>query len=453
MTQLQMILLGVVLAPGAVFALFSMLWLLGWEAPERHFTRVTAGVYSLATAAVAWMAWSMHAAGIESVAVPLGDWFTVHNYHFPLVLLGDRLSIPFLALTVILVGLIGQFSATYLHRDPGFARFYILLHLFAFGALLVFSAGSFDLIIGGWELVGITSVLLISFFHYRLGPVDGAMRVFTVYRACDIGLITAAFAMQHYAHTSSFVAGMPRLTNGDATVVGLLLLFCAAGKSAQVPFSGWLPRAMEGPTPSSAIFYGAISVHAGAYLLLRAQPILAGSPVAAGAVVLIGLMTAVYGTVVGRTCADAKTSLAYAALAQVGVVFVEIGFGWTWVPVMHIVGHAMVRTLQFLRAPSMLHDYHQVQAAAGGDLERTGKHLESMFPQAVQLWVYRLAMDRCHLDTILERGFVEPLLTLSGLLARLDRMGAGATEPVEKPSAPLRSLKVPGVKQQGAING
>ena len=325
MTPLQLILLGVVLAPGAVFALFSLLWLLGWDAPERALTRTTAIVYSVATAAVAWMAWAMHMAGLESIAVPLGDWFTVHDYHFPLVLLADRLSLPFLALTVILVGLIGQFSATYLHRDPGFARFYILLHLFAFGALLIFSAGSFDLIIGGWEMVGLTSVLLISFFHYRLGPVEGALHVFTIYRACDIGLITAAFALHHYAHTASFVNGMPQVSSGDATVIGLLLLLSAAGKSAQVPFSGWLPRAMESPTPSSAIFYGAISVHAGAYLLLRAQPILAESSIASGAVVLVGLMTALHGTIVGRTSADAKTSLAYAALAQVGVVFMEIG--------------------------------------------------------------------------------------------------------------------------------
>jgi NAD(P)H-quinone oxidoreductase subunit 5 len=96
---------------------------------------------------------------------------------------------------------------------------------------------------------------------------------------------------------------------------------------------------------------------------------------------------------------------------------------------MHIIGHAMVRTLQFLRAPSMLRDYHQVHAAAGGQVEKTGKHLESMFPPRAQLWLYRLAMDRGHLDTILERGFVQPLLTLSGLLARLDRMGLGAGGP------------------------
>lgn len=426
MNSMQTVLLAVVLAPGAVFALAGVLWMLGWNPPERVLTRATAVVYSLSAAAVAWLAWSLQASGLTSIAVPLGDWFTVHEYRFPLVLLGDRLSLPFLALTVILVGLIGQFSATYLHRDPGFARFYLLLHLFAFGAMLIFSAGSFDLVIGGWELVGLTSVLLISFFHYRQGPVDGALRVFIVYRACDVGIITAAFVMHHLAHTSEFSAGMPPLQGGDATIVGLLLLLSAAGKSAQVPFSGWLPRAMEGPTPSSAIFYGAISVHAGAYLLLRAQPILIESPLACAAVVVVGLLTAIHGTLVGRACADAKNSLAYAALAQVGVVFVEIGFGLTWIPVMHILGHAMVRTLQFLRAPSMLHDYHQVHAAAGGHLEKTGKHLESMLPLRWQLWLYRLAIDRGHLDNILERGVVQPLVAVSHFLARLDRMGLPA---------------------------
>lgn len=447
-----MTLLAVVLAPGAIFALFSVLWLLGWHPTERSLTRTTGIVYAALTVAVAWLAWMLRDSGLASISVPLGDWFTVHDYRFPLVLLGDSLSLPFLALTVILVGLIGQFSATYLHRDPGFARFYILLHLFAFGAMLIFSAGSFDLIIGGWEMVGLTSVLLISFFHYRQGPVDSALRVFIVYRACDIGVITAAFLMHHFAHSSSFAAGMPHLAGGNATIVGLLLLLSAAGKSAQVPFSGWLPRAMEGPTPSSAIFYGAISVHAGAYLLLRAQPILMESTAASAAVIATGILTAVQGTIVGRSCADAKTSLAYASLAQVGVVFAEIGMGWTVIPIMHIMGHAMVRTLQFLRAPSMLHDYHQVHAAAGGHLVKTGEHLKTIFPQGLQLWIYRLAIDRGHLDTILERAFVVPLLALSRLLGRLDRIGlsagsGGTDNPRTAPALPA------GVEREGAIDG
>ena len=438
MNGLQWVLLCLVLAPGAVFAGFSLLWLLGWDAPERALTRVTAVVYSAATAAVAWMFWTMQTGGVHAVTVRLGDWFSVHDYHFPLVFLADRLSLPFLALTVILVGLIGQFSSTYLHREPGFARFYILLHLFAFGAMLIFSAGSFELIIAGWEMVGITSVLLIAFFHYRPGPVDSGLRVFAVYRACDVGVITAAFALHHFAHTTSFDGGMPRLAPEHATIVGLLLLLSAAGKSAQVPFSGWLPRAMEGPTPSSAIFYGAISVHAGAYLLLRSQDVIVASPVAAGAVILIGLATAIHGTIVGRTAADAKTALSYASLTQVGVVFVEIGCGLTWFPVMHMVGHAMVRTLQFLRAPSALRDFHQVHAGAGGRVRQAGEHMEALLPPRVERWLYRMALDRGHLDPLLERFVVRPLATLSRLLARLDRIGApGASTPRPRALRPL----------------
>ncbi len=261
--------------------------------------------------------------------VAFGNWFAVHDYHFPLVLLADRLSLPFLALTAMLSGLIGQFSATYLHRERGFLRFFLLLHLFAFGSLLAFAAGSFDLLAAGWEIVGITSVLLIAFFQQRTPPVENALRVFAIYRACDIGLLVAIFAMHHWAGTASFDAGLPPLTGQEAVAVCLLLLLAASGKAAQVPFSGWLPRAMEGPTPSSAIFYGAISIHAGAYLLLRVQPLIAQSALASALVIALGAATAVHGTIVGRAVSDAKTSLAYASLTQVGVVFVEIGLGWT----------------------------------------------------------------------------------------------------------------------------
>src|SRR6185437_92482 len=132
-------------------------------------------------------------------------------------------------------------------------RFFLLLHLFAFGSLLAFAAGSFDLLIGGWELVGITSVLLNAFFDQRPAPVENGLRVFGIYRACDIGLLLGVFALHNWAGSGSFDAGMPRLATTQATIVCLFLLLAAAGKAAQIPFSGWLPRAMEGPTPSSAI--------------------------------------------------------------------------------------------------------------------------------------------------------------------------------------------------------
>jgi NAD(P)H-quinone oxidoreductase subunit 5 len=419
----QSALVFVVVAPGVVFGVLALLWLLGWTPGERVVSRITGWTFTACVLALTGLVWKLSSTGGTPIVVTFGNWFTVHDYSFPLVLMADRLSLPFLALTTMLSGLIGQFSATYLHREQGFLRFFLLLHLFAFGSLLAFAAGSFDLLAGGWELVGITSVLLIGFFQLRAAPVENGLRVFAVYRACDIGLLIAVFAMHHWTGTASFDGGFPTLAGTQPVIVCLPLLLAASGKAAQVPFSEWLPRAMEGPTPSSAIFYGAISIHAGAYLLLRAQPLLAQSKFASALVIAIGVISAIHGTIVGRASADAKTSLAYASLTQVGIVFVEIGIGWTFIAVVHILGHAMVRTMQFLRSPSMLHDYHQMHSAIGGQISPTGSHLEDIFPVRVQLWLYRWAFDRGHLDTILDRWVIHPLIQVSKLFARLDYIG------------------------------
>jgi NADH:ubiquinone oxidoreductase subunit 5 (subunit L)/multisubunit Na+/H+ antiporter MnhA subunit len=413
----------VVLLPGALFAVLALLWLMGWVPRERVISRLTHLTFSLIILVLTAMIWHLSAAGASSIVITFGNWFAVHDYHFPLALLADRLSLPFLILTATLSGLIGKFSATYLHREPGFLRFFLLLQLFAFGSLLAFAAGSLDLLAAGWEIVGITSVLLIAFFQQRPAPVENGLRVFAVYRACDIGLLVGVFALHHWAGTASFTNGFPSLNETQSAIIGLLLLLAAAGKAAQIPFSGWLPRAMEGPTPSSAIFYGAISIHAGAYLLLRVQPLLAQTMLGSSAIVVIGLLTAIQGSIVGRASADAKTSLAYASLTQVGLIFVEIGLGWRRLAVIHILGHATVRTLQFLRAPSMLHDYHKMHAAIGRELTPAGRHLARLFPESFQLWLYRWAMDRAHLDTILDRFVVDPLMRLSHLFAKLDYLG------------------------------
>jgi NADH-quinone oxidoreductase subunit L len=440
----QAILAFVVTAPGVLFGTLALLWLLGWTPGERLLSWITGLTFSACTLGIAVLAWIVMSSpnGSTSVTVAFGTWFAVGDYHFPLVLTADRLSLPFLALAAVLSGLIGQFSATYLHREPGFLRFFLLLHLFAFGSLLAFAAGSFDLLAAGWEVVGITSVLLIGFFQLRPAPVENGLRVFGVYRACDIGLLVGIFAMHHWAGTASFYGRFPALTGTRAVIVCLLLLLAASGKAAQVPFSGWLPRAMEGPTPSSAIFYGAISIHAGAYLLLRAQPLLARSALASTLVILIGLATAMHGAIVGRASADAKTSLAYATLTQVGIVFIEIGLGWRWIAVAHILGNATVRTMQFLRAPSMLHDYHQMHSAIGGEVSTAGRQIEDLLPEPVQLWLYRWAFDRGHLDTILDRWVIDPLVRVSAYLAKLDRTGPPWTT-VQPPNVAPISLQGP----------
>ncbi len=424
----EQVLTAVVTAPGLAFIFLALGWMLGWTPAERTIVRITAFVSLVMVGGAAWMGYLMLATGQAQFYTSFGDWFRVGEYEFTFELFADHLSLPLVGLTSALVGIVGSFSARYMHKERGFFRFFMLLLLFAFGADLAFTAGSFDLLIGGWELVGLTSVLLIAFFNERREPVRNALRVFATYRLADIGLLLAVFAMHYLAGSSEeghlFLGNWPAqhvsMSPFAATVVGLLLLWGAAGKSAQFPFSGWLPRAMEGPTPSSAIFYGAISVHLGAYLLLRAEPVFIASPIAAGCVVLVGALTAFLATLTNRVVSDAKTTLSYAAMSQLGIIFVEIGLGFPTLALVHLVGHAVVRTLQFLRAPSMLHDYRRVHAAAGGDVGRTGEHYEGVIPSGVRLWLYRFSLERGFYDSIADTLVVNPILKLSSALASLE---------------------------------
>jgi NAD(P)H-quinone oxidoreductase subunit 5 len=177
---------------------------------------------------------------------------------------------------------------------------------------------------------------------------------------------------------------------------------------------------MEGPTPSSAIFYGALSVHAGAYLLLRAGPLLDESKLASFAVVLLGLLTALHATFSGRVQTDVKTALAYASLTQVGIIFIEIGLGLRLLPLLHLVGNALTRTLQFLRAPSILHDFHQLQNAVGGHLGRTGLHLERSVPARWQRRLYLFSLERGFLHALLDAG-AGRFLALARAFDRIER--------------------------------
>lgn len=421
-----------ILLPSGWCAVLGASWLLGLRWPERPLAQLTTACYTAVLLIVAALWWQLLGSGKEQLHALYGNWFEVGHYHFPLALWADYLSLPLLTLSALLTLIVSVFSRRYIHRDAGFFRFFMLLNLFGSGILLFFAAGSFDLMIGGWEIVGITSILLIAFFQHRDDPVTSALRVFATYRACDVGLLTGVVLMHIFVGTSEFSQVLPNniephtpLVGNAATIVAFLLLLAAMGKAAQVPFSGWLPRAMEGPTPSSAIFYGALSVHAGAYLLLRAQPLIASSLLVAEAIIAIGLLTALHATLVGRTCADAKTGLAYATMTQLGLIFVEIGFGFTRLALWHLTGHALLRTMQFLRAPSLLHDHHRVHAAAAGHLAATGKHYESLLPLSVQHWLYRLALDRGHHDNFLDRFVVGPVVKLAHVLHRFEAKWIG----------------------------
>lgn len=418
---------SVVAAPLAAFALLGLVRLVGRSTMERWSSRLVAAGFGLGVVGTVATALLLYVDGRDALVVHLGTWFSAGDYAFRVTLLLDRLSLPFMFLATVLCGTIAAFSARYLHREAGHRRFMTLLCLFGAGVLLVTSAGSFDVAYAGWELVGLTSALLVAFFHEREAPLVHGLWTFAVYRVCDVGLLLTAILIHSWASTAEYgelllggawPGGSTSLGATKATAVCLLLLFAAVGKSAQVPLSGWLPRAMEGPTPSSAIFYGALSVHLGAYVLLRAGPLLDQSPLASSLLVAVGLATALHATLVGRVQTDVKCALAYASMTQVAIIFVEIGLGFRFLALVHLMAHAALRTLQFLRAPSFLHEHHQLEAAMGHHLARTGRHFERLLPERSQRWLYRLALERGYHDTLLEVWCVRPVL---GVLRWLDR--------------------------------
>ncbi len=439
-----------VAAPTAVTLLLALLLLIV-RPPEWVTHRLLQCGIVVGLAAVVGILAIMLATGERDVKVNLGTWVHVPpNYHFQLEFLFDRLSVPFAALCLLLCGVIGAFAARYMHREPGFHRFFLLFALFATGMTAAAVSGSVETLFAGWELVGLSSVLLIGFFHERAAPVRNGFRVWVVYRAADAALLLAAILthlmvkehdgdFHHLLGNGAWPYETATVEPWQATVIGGLLLFAAAGKSALLPFSGWLPRAMEGPTPSSAVFYGALSVHLGAFLLLRVSPLFEKSWPLASVTLALGLCTAVYAAVVGRVQTDIKSVLSFASLTQVGIIVGEIGLiglvanhlPVTWgeamwyIPLAHLIGHACLRTLQFVRAPSLLLDYKAVENAIGDKLPRPAT--------AAGLGMYRFALDRGHLDAVLDEYVARPFVALFRFFDRLEGKWAdwlnGTTDP------------------------
>ncbi len=425
-TTRSLVLVGL-LCPIATIAVLGSASLVGRRLPEKLTGRLVPLAFggSLAAFAAAWLA--VMATPGRSVVVAPGTFFAVPHASFQVELLVDPLSSWFAGLTAAISGVVAAFSHRYLHREPGYNRFFVLLSVLVLGMLLVVLAGSIEVLVAGWELLGISSVLLVAFFQRRALSVENALRVWVVYRLGDAAMLSAAVLVHHYLGRGDLdllvrrAGGAPVLSTAQATVVGALLLVAAAAKCAQIPFSNWLPRAMEGPTPSSAVFYGALSVHAGAYLLIRARPLIAESPAVLVGLGVLGMTTAIYASAAGRVQTDIKSSLAFASLTQVSIVLVEIALGLWWLAVIHMTGHTCFRLLQFLRSPSLLHDVHGVENATGEYLVHTGLHLERRLPAGAQRWAYRFLLERGHLDAALERVAVRPFRRLFSSLDAAER--------------------------------
>ncbi len=410
---------AVVAAPAALVAVLGVPSLLDWHLKEKTISKAAQAMILTGLAAAVSMLAVMLVQDRRHVVVNLGDWVESLHFHFAIKFVFDQLSVPFVMLTFVLSGTIAAFATRYLHRERGYNRFFALYALFVLGMIVASLAGAIETLFAGWELVGLSSALLVAFYQERSAPPRNGLWLWGVYRVSDAALLLAAVVLHHMAGGGDFdrmlgdqswPEGHAEVTSQQALVVGLLLVIAAAGKSGLVPFSGWLPRAMEGPTPSSAIFYGALSIHLGVFLLLRMSPLIEASVWLAVVVVALGLSTAVLAYLVGSVQTDIKSALSFACLSQVGLIVAEIGLGLRYIALVHVLGHACLRTLQFIRAPSLLHDYHTLESAIGGHLPRPPVPVHRWVAEPARTWLYRWALERGYLDGWLADYVVSPFV-------------------------------------------
>jgi NADH-quinone oxidoreductase subunit L len=282
----------------------------------------------------------------------------------------DRLTAVMLLVVTGVGLLIHIYAIGYMAHDGGYARFFAYLNLFMFFMLTLALGANFLLLFVGWEGVGLSSYLLIGFWFHKQSATDAGNKAFIVNRIGDFGFSLAVFLLVVNFRSLDFrtvfdaVAGQSQAT---LTLIGLLLLVGAAGKSAQIPLYVWLPDAMEGPTPVSALIHAATMVTAGVYMIARAAPIYVHAPAALEAVAVVGLATAFFAATIGLAQNDIKKVFAYSTVSQLGFMFLGVGVGAFSAGIFHLVTHAFFKALLFLGAGSVIH------ALAGEqDLRRMG---------------------------------------------------------------------------------
>lgn len=327
------------------------------DAKERVPARIALGAAALSLIAALTLALIALFAGAPGQIV-LGTWLASGKVSVPLSLGLDPLGLAMATLVAFVCLLTLRFSVHYMHREPGFRRFFMTLSLFTGAMLLIVTAGNAVITFVGWELAGLSSYLLIGYANDRTTATVNATRAFVTNRIGDAGFLLAIFLSLTWLGSTEW----PALGSGAAGLhglpAGLLLLgflTAALAKSGMLPFSGWIGRALEGPTPSSAVFYGSLMVHAGVYLLIRIAPLFEQAPALRPLVALLGILTAVYGWLTGLTKADVKGSLMASTTTQVGLMFLWCGLGWFELATAHLILHALWRAYQFLHAPALMH--------------------------------------------------------------------------------------------------
>ncbi|MCK9394325.1 MAG: NADH-quinone oxidoreductase subunit E [Methylobacter sp.] len=385
--------------------------------------------------------WCSHALGLSIAALfvlwavagfPNHEyaWFTLYEtdeYSFPILFYLDRVGAVYLFCTWAIFSIIVKYCRVYLHRETGYKRFFLTIFGFLFGLNMVILSGSIDMLFAGWEIVGIASFLLIAFYRHRVQPVRNALRAYTIYRFCDIGLLLGSWMShllfhesQHFSQLANLFdnPSMPPAGYGSLLLLSLLILIAASGKSAQFPFCFWLPRAMEGPTPSSAIFYGALSVHLGVFLLLRTTPIWSYHYFTRFIVFVIGLLTVIVASLSEKTQSNIKGQIAYASITQVGFMFMELALGLETLVLVHFLGNAFLRCYQLLVSPSIVAHLLRVEGSADTDfyINNTGSRFQFLpvsirntLPEVLQNTLYVFSLQEGNLELLVRSVLWNPL--------------------------------------------
>lgn len=341
--------------------------------------------------------------------------FKTDHYEFFVDFYFDKITATYLFVGSLLTFLVTIYSRYYLHRETGYKRFFNTILFFYLGYNITIFSGNLETLFIGWEVLGISSFLLIAFYRDRYLPVKNAVKVFSIYRVGDVGLILAMWMSHHLFHENiTFL----KLSNYELVhehlqthswigiFISLMILISAAAKSAQLPFSTWLPRAMEGPTPSSAIFYGSLSVHIGVFILLRTFPfwehqISVRILIAAG-----GLLTAIVATAIARVQSSVKSQIAYSSIAQIGLIFIEVAAGLEYLALFHFAGNAFLRTYQLLVSPSVVS--YQIREQFYNFVPRQHT-MEDSFPKKLEYTLYMLSIKEWNIDSFMYRYLWNPL--------------------------------------------
>ena len=319
-------------------------------------------------------------------------WLRSGDFSVPADLLIDRLSV-FMALIITGVGgLIVTYAVGYMEHEegPSYARFFVFMDLFIFSMLLLVLAGNFIFLIIGWAMVGLSSYLLIGFYYWRHSAVVAARKAFVMNVIGDVGLILGAFAIfatyRQVTYHGVFAA-LPTQDGPGIELVAFLLLVGGIAKSAQLPLHTWLPDAMEGPTPVSALIHAATMVTAGVYLVGRMHPIFDVAHYAHDTVAIIGALSAIFAATIAIVQTDIKRVLAYSTMSQIGYMFLAVGLGAYGAGFFHLLAHAFFKALLFMSAGNVIHAMNDEQ-----DMRRFGGLRRQLRPTSIAFLIGSLSL-------------------------------------------------------------